>query len=251
MKQVLVVGATGDVGHGAVAALLDAGYGVIGASRGGEKARALAARYGGRPFQLVQGSLADEAAGAQLAQTVRACAGGPVAAVIASINHTPERPETLLDWKADALLATINDNLISHFIAAKTLTPLVADGGVYIGVGGGMADKIFPYYGYNSMIQAALWMMYRYVDREQKDRRIEIRELIIAAMVRTEAKPDVGEARFNWILDREVGEHLTAMVREPAAFPGPVQLINSAKGVGRSLVMDLPRQPSPNDVAQA
>jgi len=245
MKQALILGGTGDVGNGATRELLKAGYGVIAVSRGGPKAEALRERYGGDQFQLLEGSVADERSAAVLLAAIRERASS-VNAVVASLNVQPHRPETLLDWDSVELLKTIHHNLITHFVAAKTFLPLVADGGVYIGIGGGMADKIFPYYGYNSMIQSALRMMFRYIDHEAKSHRIEIRELIISAMVTTAKKQNSGDPKFNWISDSEVGQHISAMIQDPGSFPGPVQLLNSPKGVGRSLMLPLvPPSPPP------
>ena len=248
MKQALILGATGDVGHSAVAALLKAGYGVIGVSRGGAKAEALQKRLAGEPFQMVLGSVADERAADALLAAVSERADS-VDAVVASLHVPAQRPETLLEWNSADLLQTIHDNLITHFVAAKTFIPLVGDGGVYIGIGGGMADKIFPYYGYNSMIQSALRMMFRYIDHEAKEQRVQIRELIISAMVTTEEKRNTGDPKFNWIADSEVGQHISAMIKDPASFPGPVQLLNSPHGVGRSRAMELARPPAPTGPA--
>jgi NAD(P)-dependent dehydrogenase (short-subunit alcohol dehydrogenase family) len=250
MKHALILGGTGDVGNGATRELLKAGYGVIAVSRGGPKAELLRERYSGERFQLVEGSVADERSAAALLAAIRERVS-TVDAVVASLNVQPHRPETLLEWDAAELLKTIHNNLISHFVAAKTFIPVVTDGGVYIGIGGGMADKIFPFYGYNSMIQSALRMMFRYIDHEAKSRRIEIRELIISAMVTTEKKHNSGDPKFNWIADREVGQHIRAMIEDPASFPGPIQLLNSPKGVGRSLPLSLVPPPPPTGLVAA
>jgi NAD(P)-dependent dehydrogenase (short-subunit alcohol dehydrogenase family) len=244
MKQVLIVGGTGDVGSGVALELLKAGYRVIAASRGGPKAEALRERYRRERFQLVEGSVTDERSAAALLAAISERASS-VDAVIASLNVQPHRPETLLQWDSAELLKTIHSNLITHFVAAKTFIPFVADGGIYIGIGGGMADKIFPYYGYNSMIQSALRTMFRYIDHEAKSRRIEIRELIISAMVTTDSKHNSGDPKFNWIADSEVGQHIRAIIQDPESFPGPVQLLNSPKGVGRSLIQPHVPPPSP------
>jgi len=245
MKNVLVIGATGDVGHGAVSALLKAGHRVLGVSRGGAKAEAMTGRYSTAPFAMLTGSVANEEA----AEPLRIAAQrhfDKIDAVVASINLSPpRRPETLVEWRSSDLLKTIDQNLLSHFVAAKTFLPLIAKSGVYIGIGGGMADKLFPYYGYNSMIQSALRMMFRYVAHEAKGSDIEIRELIVSAMVTTEQRPNTGDKRFNWVSASEVGEHIKQMVEYPDRFPGPVQLLNSPHGVGRSLTMELIAPPPP------
>lgn len=244
MKHVLILGATGDVGNGAASELLKAGYGVIAVSRGGPKAEALRERRKHEAFRLVEGSVGDERAAAAVLAAIREQTDS-VDAVIASLNVQPHRPETLLEWDSAQLLETIKNNLITHFVAAKTFIPLVADGGTYIGVGGGMADRIFPHYGYNSMIQSALRTMFRYIDHETKGRRVEIRELIISAMVTTDQRQNSGDQKFNWIADSEVGQHIRAMISDPQSFPGPIQLLNTPRGVGRSLTQPVPPPSSP------
>jgi NAD(P)-dependent dehydrogenase (short-subunit alcohol dehydrogenase family) len=201
-------------------------------------------------FHLVKGSMETEASAAKALREV-SDRMGRIDAVIASINVTPKRPETLLEWDAAALSTAIQHNLIAHFIAAKIFIPAIADGGVYLGIGGGMADKLFPHYGYNSMIQSALRMMFRYLDHEKKGRAIEIRELIISAMVTTAEKANTGDLKFNWISDRQVGEHIASMIERPMDFEGPIQLLNSQHGVGRSLPMALTPPPTPLRLATA
>jgi NAD(P)-dependent dehydrogenase (short-subunit alcohol dehydrogenase family) len=232
MKQVLVLGATGDVGNGATGALLQAGHDVIAVSRGGAKTAALASRYGGQRLRIVQGTVDDETSAAALLAAIRERTK-TVDAVVSSINVQPHRPEALLEWDSAALLETFQHNLMTHFVAAKTLIPLIADGGIYIGIGGGMADRIFPHYGYNSMIQAALRMMFRYIQAETKDRRVFVRELIISAMVVTAEKHNTGDRKFNWIADSEVGLHIKAMIENPASFLEPIHELSSPRQVGK------------------
>jgi NAD(P)-dependent dehydrogenase (short-subunit alcohol dehydrogenase family) len=246
MKTIVIIGASGDVGAAATDALMRAGHSVVAISRG---IRQLSAQHAqnlkSERFHLVEGSMENEASAATLLEKVRQTVNR-IDAVLASINVSPHRPETLLEWNSAALLRTLQDNLITHFVAAKTFIPAIADGGLYLGIGGGMADKLFPYYGYNSMIQSALRMMFRYLDHENRNRRIEVRELIISAMVTTEEKANSGERKFNWISNRQVGEHIAAIIKAPAAFAGPIQLLNSSHGVGRSLSMELIPPPPPS-----
>ena len=245
MKKILIVGATGDVGNGAATALLQAGHRVLAVSRGGAKADALRERHkNNEAFRLVQGSVDDELAAGVLVAKIREHAE-TVDAVVAGIHTPPDRLPTLLDWDSVKLQATIHDNLITHFVALKTLLPLVARGGLYLGIGGGMADRIFPRYGYNSMLQSSLRMMFRYVDHETRGNGVHIRELIIAARVTTETKHNTGDPKVNWISDSEVGQHILAMIEDPVGFPGPIQQLNSPKGVGRSREEPLNVPPRP------
>ena len=247
MKKILILGATGDVGNAAANALLQAGHRVRAVSRGGAKADALRERHkNNEAYRLVRGSVDDEQAAGALVAKIREQTE-TVDGVVAGIHTPPDRLPTLLEWDSVKLQATIHDNLITHFVALKTLLPLVARGGLYLGIGGGMADRIFPRYGYNSMLQSAMRMMFRYVDHETRDNGVHIRELIISAMVTTETKHNTGDAKFNWITDSEVGQHILAMIENPAGFPGPIQQLNSARGVGRS--REEPLNPPPRPAA--
>lgn len=246
MKTIVIVGASGDVGAAATDALISADHTVVAVSRG---FRQLSNQHKKNlksdRFHLVEGSMENEASASILLAKVLQKVDR-IDAVLASINFSPRRPESLLEWDSDALLRTIHDNLITHFVTAKTFIPAIADGGLYIGIGGGMADKLFPFYAYNSMIQSALRMMFRYLDHENSARRIEIRELIISAMVITDEKANTGERKFNWITSRQVGEHIASIIETPAAFAGPIQLLNSSHGVGRSQSMELTPPPPPS-----
>jgi hypothetical protein len=64
-------------------------------------------------------------------------------------------------------------------------------------------------------------------------------------MVTTEEKANTGERKFNWITSQQVREHIAALIETPAAFSGPIQLLNSPHGVGRSLPMELTPPPPP------
>jgi NAD(P)-dependent dehydrogenase (short-subunit alcohol dehydrogenase family) len=237
MKQVLIFGATGDVGGGAIDALLGAGHAVLAISRGGPKGEALRQRYAGRTFELIEGSVSDEDSANTLLAGVRERVDA-VDAVLASLGGRPAQSSSLMEWKSADLITALHDNLITHFVAAKTFIPMVADGGAYVALGGAMADRIFPHYSYNSMIQSALRTMFRYFDHEAENRSIAIRELIIGAMVTTDDKRKRDDPKYNWITDREVGEHIRAIFESPADFPGPIEHLFSSKGVGRSRPTD-------------
>jgi NAD(P)-dependent dehydrogenase (short-subunit alcohol dehydrogenase family) len=249
VKTIVIIGASGDVGAAATDALIGANHTVVAVSRGFRQlSKQHEQNLKSDRFHSVEGSMENEASASIVLEKVRQKVDR-IDAVLASINSSPQRPETLLEWGSDALLRTIHDNLVTHFVAAKTFIPAIADAGLYLGIGGGMADKLFPYYAYNSMIQSALRMMFRYLDHENTARRIEIRELIISAMVTTDEKANTGERKFNWITSHQVGEHIASMIETPAAFAGPIQLLNSSHGVGRSLSMELTPPPPPSPQA--
>ena len=168
MRRLLVVGATGDVGQGIVAAAREAGWRVVAAARDETKLARLAAAHAGAEVRTVRGDLASEASAQALWTEAVACFGG-LEAVVVSVN-APNTFGALLDWSPDELRAVLDQNVITHFVAAKTFIPRLPEDGVFIGIGGGTADFIIPKMGHVSMAQAALRMMYRAIGRERRGR---------------------------------------------------------------------------------
>jgi len=230
MKNALIVGATGEVGKGITGELLAAGYGVVASSRRQESLESLLTRYPAESsLQIVQGSVEDEASASALLEAVRTKVDR-LDAVIVSVNGAADmRP--LVEWSSGDLLGVLQQNLISHFVSAKTLIPAVADGGMYLAIGGGMADFVFPGNGHISMGQAAQRMMFRYLSTELSARPLHIRQLTIASIVNGEKKRDV--AHPQWVTDADVGQHVRAILEGPDMFPDAILTLRSRKQVGK------------------
>src|SRR5882672_4100582 len=137
----------------------------------------------------------------------------------------------LVEWSSGELLRVLQQNLISHFVAAKTLIPAVADGGMYLAIGGGMADFVFPGNCHVSMGQAAQRMMFRYLSNELSARPLQIRHLSIASMVNGEKKRDIAHPK--WVTDADVGQHVRAILESPDMFPDAILTLRSRKQVGK------------------
>jgi len=230
MKNALIVGATGEVGKGITGELLAAGYRVVASSRRQESLESLLTRYPAESsLQIVRGSVEDEASASALLEAVRTKVDR-LDAVIVSVNGAADmRP--LVEWSSGDLLGVLQQNLISHFVSAKTLIPAVADGGMYLAIGGGMADFVFPGNGHISMGQAAQRMMFRYLSTELSARPLHIRQLTIASMVNGEKKR--GVAHPQWVTDADVGQHVRAILEGPDMFPDAILTLRSRKQVGK------------------
>lgn len=146
-KVVVVAGATGVVGSGAVRAFLDAGATVVATSRKAASLDALADTLNilpAEPFIRVQADFSTEAAADDAATAVKAAlAGRPIDHIVANIGFikTADAPTaTSLATFRDA----IEDGLFSNFLGAKALLPLVKErpGASYTLVSGGLAH--FP-----------------------------------------------------------------------------------------------------------
>jgi NAD(P)-dependent dehydrogenase (short-subunit alcohol dehydrogenase family) len=212
-RNLLVVGATGDVGQGLVAAALESGRTVVAASRSAEKLRRLADRCPG--LRTVTGSLETEAAAGRLWEAAAAAVDG-LDAVAVSVN-APNAPAPLRDLTAED-------------IAQVAFVPHLPPTGLYVGVGGGMADFVAPGLAHLSMAQAALRMMYRGFAREHREGPL-VRELLIASMVNGQSKRE--RAEDSWITDIECGRHLCAVLDDVAAFDAPIITLRSREQVGK------------------
>lgn len=214
--KILVIGAAGDVGRGLVFAAAERGWTIAAAGRSEDTLQALAAAFPAGKVVPVVGSVADPAAARALLDAGNTALGG-LDAVIVSVNAAKGmRP--LLDWSPDELLATLDGNIITHFNALGAALAVLGPQGVFIGIGGGMADFIVPGNVHASMAQAALRMMYRGAAKEQPDRLI--RELQVVAMVDGESTRAIADD--TWLKAEEIGRHACAMVERPDEFAGPV-----------------------------
>jgi len=225
-RKLLVVGATGDVGQGLVAAALESGRTVVAASRSAEKLQRLADSCPG--LHTVAGSLETEAHALRLWETAAAAVDG-LDAVAVSVNAA-NVPTPLRDLAAEDIARVHAANLLTHFNAVRAFVPRLPSTGLYVGVGGGMADFVAPGLAHLSMVQAALRMMYRGFAREYREGPL-IRELLIASMVNGQSKRDRAEEA--WVTDVECGRHLCAILDDPAAFDAPIITLRSRGQVGK------------------
>ena len=230
MPNIAVIGGTGDVGQGIVSAALDQGWAVAACGRDRGRLDALAQRLA-RPGRLVtvQGDIGNESGAAALLDTVRGVLP-TIDGVVVAINAPNTVPQPLLAWTAAELTALLEANLVSHFLAAKTLIPALAPGGTYISIGGGTADFIIPNSAQLSVCQAAQRMMLRGIAKEHGDAGTHVRELIIVSMVNGEKKREI--ARPDWLTDAQIGMHVLAILANPGRFSGPVLTLKFGDPIG-------------------
>ena len=225
-RRVLVIGASGDVGRGIVAAVLAKGWAAVAAGRSREHLASIFPPRDG--LTLVEGSLSTEASTAALWQAATAAAG-PIDAIAVSVN-APMRVARLDDWSAEDMAELFAANLLTHFNAVKILHPLLPADGVFIGIGGGTADIILPDLAPISVPMAGLRMLYRGFARERKGGP-HLRELMVLSMVNGASKRD--QAQPEWLTDEEVGRHVCAIIASPDQFPGPILKVRSREQVGQ------------------
>ena len=230
MKNVLVIGATGDVGQGICRALLGAGHRVVGASRNLVNLEALKKRLAHHgSLDLVPGSVASVSEARDLLDKVKRLVG-KLDCVITTVNQkTGKKP--LIERDPEDLKKHLEANLIPHFIAAQIFIDAIEAGGMYLSIGGGMADFIVPGNGLGAVAQAAQRNMFRMISREARGGPVLIRELLLYSHITGESNR-VG-ADPAWFTDIECGRHVLAIMSDPDKFPGPILGLKAKEQVGQ------------------
>jgi NAD(P)-dependent dehydrogenase (short-subunit alcohol dehydrogenase family) len=228
MRNAIVIGATGDVGHGVTKVLLAEGYQVIAVGRTQERLDSLRSEFSSDAnLQVVLGSVADMELGKIAAE--KALAFGPADVVITSVNIGTVR-SSIFDLSPSEITTPLHDNVKMHFSAARSFIPIIKPGGVYLGIGGGMADLIFPGMVASSICQAALRNFYRFLAQEPTCCDIHIRQLILYSMIA--GKSRLAQADPLWITDDEVGKHVSVVLSDLKMFEGPILALRSRRQIG-------------------
>lgn len=230
MKTALLVGATGDVGQGIAAALLADGYRILAVARSGERLASLAERLG-PPERLVPlaGSISTESEAAATHASVQAVSTR-VDAIVISVSG-PKIQLSAVDASLDESEKVFRENLWPQMIAVRHLLPLLAEGGTYLAIGGGLADAVVPGRAHMSMCQAAQRAFFKAVAAETAGSSLHVRELMIYAIVAGESNRQTAKAA--WITDLEIGTHVSAILGSPDKFKGPVLSLKSKGQVGK------------------
>jgi NAD(P)-dependent dehydrogenase (short-subunit alcohol dehydrogenase family) len=219
MLNVVVVGATGEVGRAIVATLLQRGHRVVAVAR--DQARL--ARLGealGQDVQLTRvcGSVASDPDAARLVAQISATLP-QIDAAILSVN-APRQPASLLTYTDQSLSTLINGDLLTHFCAAREFAAVLHPGGTLLGIGGGSCDFVLHDGIPQSMAQAALRMLYRGLAHEHRDRPLHVHELIVASIVNSESTRRVADPL--WVTDTEIAQRAAHIIEQPADYIDPI-----------------------------
>ena len=230
--RLYVIGSTGTVGSGIARAANAAGWSVLAMGRNVGRLSALKSHIPG--IQTLAGSVAEEESAVHLANEASSALPNPDAVIVAV--NLPVRPERLTDMSSDRLIEVFSGNVVSHHNAIRAFLPLLRSDGLFLGIGGGMADLIFDGMGAVSMGQGALRNAYKFYSRENGADGPAIRELMIYSMV--VAQEDDATADPRQIRADEIGRHVMAMLDSPQAFGGPIHSLKSRKQVGQPPAME-------------
>lgn len=113
------------------------------------------------------------------------------------------------DW--DRIL---KDNLTSHFLAIKTLIPLLnQQGGSYVHINGFSADEPYPMAGPVAMTAAAQKSLMQTLAKEMSGTGIRVYELILGP-VRTRDRLKHGHGQIDWYFPEEIGEYIIKILSQ-------------------------------------
>lgn len=208
---ILILGASGGVGHGLVAAAVAADRPVIAVARDKAGLHSLQALHPDADITLLPGSVASDLHGARLAKALRKL-GRPLGGVMVAVCGSGGRGR-LLDQPAAALLRTLDEDLQPHLVAARHLLPLLTEsdrGGGYVLVGGPGGEQPWAGYGCRSVSAAALRMLARVLHDEARAHAVRVQLLLVDTPVRTDGNG--GHACPQWPSALAVGQRALALV---------------------------------------
>lgn len=230
MTNVVVIGATGDVGQGICSVLMSHGYSVTGVSRSLHNLEAVKKRLAPvGTLQVLEGSVGTEEDAQALCERLRQSVG-KLHCVVTTVN-VKKGKLPLIQRTADEIVTHLRENLVPQFIAAKVFIPVMEAGGVYLSIGGGMADFIVPGNGLATMVQAAQRNMIRMISREARGGPVMIRELLLYSHITGESNRQGADPA--WFTDEECGRHVHAIISQPDLFPGPILALKSKDQAGK------------------
>lgn len=208
---VMVLGASGKVGAGVVAALLEAGSPVLGVARDPDRLARLAQQFADEPgLELLQGSVADDAEAARLATRLR-LRGRPLRAVVASLAGSVERG-SLIERPTSDLQRQLESDVLPHLAAARYLLPLLAessDTANYILVGATGAKCGWAGYGHASIAAAAQQMLAKVLHEEAASLGVRVQLLSLDHPI---ADTDAGRSCSRWPSALSVGRRAVSML---------------------------------------
>ena len=211
--EVLVLGASGKVGSGIVAALLEAGSPVLAVGRDRRRLERLADEHAGEPgLVLLPGSVANDRQAARLAAQV-AERPRPLRAVVDAVGGA-HRSGRLLDGPVSSLRRMLDDDVLPHLAAARHLLPLLGRHGDapgrYILIGGPQTECGWSGYGQASVTVAASRMLAKVLHEEAQPLGVRLQLLAIDSPVWT--VDNAAHACTGWPSALAVGRNVVAML---------------------------------------
>jgi len=212
-EHVVVLGASGGIGREITRELIARGHAVTAVARDAARLRALAERINApERLTFIPQDLSDDAGAAALARVLRE-RGEPVTAVVVALRSAVKSGR-LLDRSAADLRAILDRDVVTQFLAARHLLPLLAEGrqegGHYLLLSGPQASCAWSGYAHVSIAAAALQMLTRALREEAKELPVVVQQLQIGRPVRSETNQDC--ACPDWIGADEVARRVVELL---------------------------------------
>lgn len=185
---VLVLGATGTVGAATVKAAVEAGWPVVAVARDATALEQLRQRHPTAKLKTLVGSVADDAAAADLVTELRRISHSFIG-VVAALGMGDERGR-LLDQSSEQLRHSFDEAVLPHLVAARHLLPWLGESGRncgYVVVGGPGSRNPWAGYGHRSIAAAALRMLARVLHNEAQTYAVRLQLLEVESPVRTDS----------------------------------------------------------------
>lgn len=108
----------------------------------------------------------------------------------------------------------LSDNLTAHFLAIKTLVPLLSpETGHYVHINGFSAEEQYPMAGPVSMTAAAQKSLILTLSKELENTGIQVHELILGPM-KTRDRIKHGHGKPDWYSPEEIGDYIIGLLKK-------------------------------------
>ncbi len=212
-KTAVVLGGTGGVGEGIVKSLLAAGASVVVPTRSEYKIARLREYVGpelATNLLIRQGSVNNEESARDLGEFLHKNYKS-IDIAVASLGgwHQgyPLYSYPLHDWER-----ILRDNLTSHFLAIKTLVPMLnPQSGYYFHINGYSAEEAYPMAGPVAMTAAAQKSLIQTLAKEVNRTGIKVYELILGPM-KTRDRIKHGHGQDDWYFPEEIGDYIRGQI---------------------------------------
>ena len=214
--EVLVLGATGRVGRGVVAALLEAGSPVLAVARDAGRLAALVEHHADEPaLQVLACDIDGDAGAGDLASSL--AARPRVLRAVVDAMAPVRRAGRLLEQPSTALVETLQRELEPRLAAARQLLPRLRGTGTrrYVLVGGPGTRCGWAGYGHASVAGAATRMLAQVLHEEAQELGVRLQLLSVDALVW--AEDNAGQACTGWHSALGVGRGVVSLLASKAA----------------------------------